>query len=57
MQNVYAHYEEDIWAALFSTMNLFREISKETALLLKYQYPMSADDYATEYISFLSQAR
>lgn len=58
MQNVYAHYEkEDIWDALFSTMNLFREISKETALLLKYQYPISADDYATEYVSFLSQER
>ncbi len=58
MQNVYAHYDkEDIWNALFSTMNLFREISKETALLLKYPYPISADDYATEYISFLSQER
>jgi aminoglycoside 6-adenylyltransferase len=58
MQNVYAHYEkEDIWDALFSTMNLFREISKEIALLLKYQYPISADDYATEYVSFLSQER
>jgi aminoglycoside 6-adenylyltransferase len=58
MQNVYAHYDkEDIWAALFSTMNLFREISEETAVLLEYKYPISADDYATEYVSFLSQER
>lgn len=46
-----------IWNALFLTMNLIREISKETALLLKYQYPISTDDYATEYLCFVSQER
>lgn len=58
MQNIYAHYEiDDIWQALFSTMNLFKDLSSETALLLDYKYPIDAADYATEYVNYLYQNR
>lgn len=50
LKNAFAHYDsEDIWDALFATMNLFREVSRETAAMLKYDYPCDADDFASDY--------
>ena len=54
MERIYAHYEgEDIWNALFSTIDLFRRLSKETSALLDYQYPTDADNYASTFVMFL----
>jgi aminoglycoside 6-adenylyltransferase len=49
--NAFAHYDmEDVWHALFATMNLFRWITKETAKKLNYPYPTRADQYVTEWV-------
>ena len=58
MHSVYAHYdEEDIWNALFSTMDLFRELGNKTASLLSYQYPIEADVFVTGYVNLLHRNR
>ncbi len=54
MKNAFAHYDEgDIWDALFITMGMFREVGRETAAMLKFDYPDDADDFASEYTKSL----
>ncbi len=54
LKNVYAYYvRDDVKKALFNTMNLFREISRETAKNLGYTYPLSEDEYATKLVEEL----
>jgi aminoglycoside 6-adenylyltransferase len=54
LKNAFAHYdEEDIWRALFVTMDLFRWLAKETAELLQYEYPVHGDQYATKLLETL----
>ncbi len=58
LKNAFAHYDsEDIWDALFVTMNLFREVGRETAAMLKYDYPCEADDFASDYTRTLYKGR
>jgi aminoglycoside 6-adenylyltransferase len=58
LENVFAYYdEEDIWRALFATMELFRWVAKETADNLKYSYPEYIDDYVKEIINKLYDER
>ncbi|MGD2250872.1 MAG: aminoglycoside 6-adenylyltransferase, partial [Candidatus Methanofastidiosia archaeon] len=54
LKNAFAHYnEDDIWRALFVTMDLFRWLAKETAEKLQYEYPVKGDQYATELVETL----
>ncbi len=54
----FAHYDEDdIWQALFATMNIFRWLSTETAARLEYSYPAAADAYATRLVRDLFSGR
>jgi aminoglycoside 6-adenylyltransferase len=54
LKNAFAHYdEEDIWRALFATMDLFRWLAGETAEQLGYEYPTPADEYATALVGEL----
>jgi aminoglycoside 6-adenylyltransferase len=58
LKNAFAHYDsEDIWDALFVTMNIFREVSRETAAMLKYDYPCDADDFVSDYTRKLYTGR
>jgi aminoglycoside 6-adenylyltransferase len=51
LQGVFAHYiENDLWRGLSATMDLFRWVAVETAAQLKYPYPTSADEHATELV-------
>ncbi len=54
----YAHYDEqDIWRALQASMDLFRWLSVETAEKLKFPYPLSGADHATELVKSLFSGR
>jgi aminoglycoside 6-adenylyltransferase len=58
LKNAFAHYDsDDIWDALFATMNLFRDVSRETAAMLKYDYPCDAGDFAADYTRKLYTGR
>jgi aminoglycoside 6-adenylyltransferase len=48
LREAFAHYdEEDIWRALFVTMNLFRWLAIEAAERLGYAYPTLGDERAS----------
>jgi aminoglycoside 6-adenylyltransferase len=50
----FAHYDEDdVWQALFVTMDIFRWLSSETAQGLGYSYPRTGEVYATELVKGL----
>ena len=54
LREAFAYYaEDDIWRALFKTMDLFRWLSVETATQLKYSYPTFGDERATELVRYL----
>ena len=51
LQNCFSHYnKEDIKCALLSTMDLFRTIAAEVAKKGGYDYPKTADEYATDWV-------
>ncbi len=51
LRHAFAHYDEpDIRRALWATMDLFRRLAMETAHRLGYDYPMAADQHATELV-------
>lgn len=55
---IYAHYdEEDIWYALKTTMELFGWLARETADLLGYSYPTTAEAKTTEFVRGLNAGR
>lgn len=57
MREAYAHYEErDIWRALDTTTELFRDAAKQTAPLLGLLYPEEADAFARETVRQLKSA-
>jgi aminoglycoside 6-adenylyltransferase len=41
----------DSWRSLFVTMNLFRQLARETAEKLGYPYPQEVDRNLTEFVS------
>jgi aminoglycoside 6-adenylyltransferase len=50
----FAHYDEDdVWRALFVTMDIFRWLSNETAERLGYSYPSTGEGFATEFVKKL----
>lgn len=50
LPEAFAHYEaDDIWRALFVTMDLFRWVSLETAEKLHYAYPREGMEQAAEF--------
>jgi aminoglycoside 6-adenylyltransferase len=54
LKSAFAHYDlEDIWHALFVTMNLFRWLTVETAQNLELSYPVYGDEKATELVNQL----
>lgn len=54
LRKAFAHYDEnDIWHALFVTMDLFRWLAIETAERLGYSYPKFGDERATELVKNL----
>jgi aminoglycoside 6-adenylyltransferase len=51
LPETFATYDkEDLWRALFATLDLFRWLAAETAELLGYAYPALAEDRVTEWI-------
>lgn len=51
LTKAFAHYDkDDIWRALFATMDLFRWLSVETAESSGYSYPAFGIERATELV-------
>jgi len=51
LEGAFAHYSEaDLRRALLATMDLFRWLAVETASLLKYPYPATADQRITAWV-------
>lgn len=44
-----AYYREDLWRALFATLDLFRWLARETAERLDYSFPADVDSSVTEW--------
>ena len=58
LPDIFAHYnEEDVWRALFATMDLFHWLSLETAELAEVQYPLSGEEYARELVQGMFAGR
>ena len=58
LRAVFAHYDaEDIWQALFATMDLFRWLALETAQHLGFTYPAEGDAFATRLTRELYEGR
>lgn len=54
LRGAFAHYEEeDLWRALFVTMDLFRWLAVETANQLHYSYPALGDERVTKLVNYL----
>lgn len=54
LSGAFAHYEEeDVWRALFVTIDLFRWLAVETAEKLEYAYPAYGDERATKLVHHL----
>jgi aminoglycoside 6-adenylyltransferase len=54
LPRAFAHYDkDDVWHALFATMDLFRWLSVETAERLGYSYPTFGVERATELVKDL----
>jgi aminoglycoside 6-adenylyltransferase len=54
LRKAFAHYDaEDVWQALFATMDLYRWLSNETAERFGYAYPTTGEGYATEFVKKL----
>jgi len=51
LRKTFAHYDaKDMAAALWETMNLFRDLSKEVSNVYGLEYPAHADEYATGWV-------
>jgi aminoglycoside 6-adenylyltransferase len=49
-KNIYATYsKDDVLKATFTTLELFRKVTVDTAAYWGYQYPYESDDYATKW--------
>lgn len=49
LKTAYGTYDAaDVLRAMTNTMNIFSEISKKTAIMLDYTYPIEAESYAVE---------
>ena len=58
LPHVFARYnQEDVWRALFASMDLFRWLAMETAQRLSYPYPALADERVTEWVKRLAETR
>jgi len=56
LNNVFGHFDsEDSWKALITTIDLYKDVSKETAKLLGFTYPDDVDKKLTEFINKLYQ--
>jgi aminoglycoside 6-adenylyltransferase len=51
------HDEDAAWKALFATMDLFRDLARNTASLLNFDYRSEADDAVTEQVTRLHAER
>lgn len=55
LKKTFAHYdEEDVWRALFATMDLFRWLARETMNGLGFPYPAAGDGHATKLVEALA---
>ncbi len=51
LHQTFARFDgDDGWKSLFATMNLFRQLARETAETLGYSYPQEVDRNLTEFI-------
>ncbi|WP_391115923.1 aminoglycoside 6-adenylyltransferase [Psychrobacillus sp. L3] len=51
-QGIYGKYnEESVWDALFQTMELYRKVAQQIAVELNYEYPIIADQSATNLVT------
>jgi aminoglycoside 6-adenylyltransferase len=58
LREAFAHYdEEDIWRALFATMNLFRWLAIEAAERLGHAYPTLGDERASGLVNDMFAGR
>lgn len=47
----FAHYDkQDVIRAMIITMNLFRDLARDTATAIGYTYPIEADGYSTDWV-------
>lgn len=54
LNEIFSHFDkEDSWTGLIARLNLFRDLSKETAQLLGYPYPEDTDKNLTGFINNL----
>ena len=58
LKGTYADHDEDAaWKALLATMDLFRDLARDTAKRLNFDYPSEADDTITEQVTRLHSER
>ncbi len=58
LKGTYPDHDEDAaWKALFATMALFRDLARDTADRLNFDYPSEADDMVTEQVTRLNSER
>lgn len=51
LKDSFGQYNEaDSWSSLFSTMNLFKRISRKVAELLDYSYPLGVENHISDWI-------
>ena len=57
LKATFARYDDaDVWSALTATMDVFRELSKDTAVRLGYPYPAKVDAGATRLVAEIIEA-
>lgn len=55
LSGIFSHFDvKDSWKALIARLNLFRDLSKETARILNYEYPENVDKNLSEFILSLN---
>ncbi len=52
-----SHDDDAAWKALFATMDLFRDLARDAADRLNFDYPAGADDVVTEQVARLNAER
>ncbi len=58
LKGTYPDHDEDVaWKALFATMDLFRDLARDAANRLNFDYPSEADDTVTEQVTRLHSER
>ncbi len=58
LRDAFGRYErDDLWRALFETMDLFRWLAMETAARLEYAYPVQAEAHVVDWVKTCFEER